>query len=185
MDADLEQGRGVVLQQSCEVDAAAFPEPVRDTKGLQRDVALEVEEGRQQRRDRRVSSGDPGEIAARGLDEIRGGCKCLAGNLSELGMLGAGLAEPLADLMSHDRTEISMIEDRGGQVAAKNRIACGGCLRLLPDDRPEILAGRISLGRHGPPARVWRFAGLVIFPRLNPPANTSQMCSSRPEVKLI
>lgn len=63
--------------------------------------------------------GDPAEIVARGLDEIRGRHKCLAGGLCELGPFHAGLAKSLADLISHSLAEIGMIKHRGREGAPK------------------------------------------------------------------
>src|SRR4030095_15309340 len=71
MDADLQPLGGGALHPESQISAAALPEPVLDAPGLQGDVALEVQERRQQRRRRGIVMDDALEVEACGFDEFR------------------------------------------------------------------------------------------------------------------
>ena len=88
------------------------PQPVRNPPRLKRDKTLEVEERRQQCRDRRIMPDDPLQIAACGFDQIRRGAKCFVGDAGELRAVRVAGAEPLTDLEGDRTSEIGMIEDR-------------------------------------------------------------------------
>jgi len=55
---------------------------------------------------------NPPQIAARGINQIRRGSKCLVGDAGELRAIGAARAKPLPDLESKRTFEAGMIEDR-------------------------------------------------------------------------
>ena len=100
------------MQQQREIVAALAPEPVGDAPGLQRDVALEVQQRRQQRRRRGIVNGDALQIAARRIDQIGRATERVAGELRKPLAIRRALAEPLADLMRQRMSEVGMIENR-------------------------------------------------------------------------
>ena len=121
-----------------EVAAAGPPEPVRDAKSLQRHIALEVQERRQQRRGRGIVIDDTGKIAAGGLDEAWLGGKGLAGDAGESRAIRVTGAEPLADLQRQRTAEVGMLEDGFRQRLREHGIACRDRLRLAADGVPEL-----------------------------------------------
>ena len=99
------------LQQQREIAAVLAPEPVGDEPGLQRDVALEVQQRRQKRRRRGIVNGNALQVVARRLDKFGLASKCLAGDLRKLPAIRRTFAEPLTDLMRQRTGEIGMIEN--------------------------------------------------------------------------
>ena len=99
------------LQQQREIAAPLAPEPVGDAPGLQRDVALEVQQRRQQRRRRGIVNGDALQIAACRVDQIGRSGKRFAGNARKSLAIRRTLAEPLADLVRQRVSEVRMIEN--------------------------------------------------------------------------
>ena len=83
VNADLERIGGQALHQQCEIGTALPPEPVRHPPGLQGDVALEVQERRQQCRGRGIMNRNALQIAARRLDQIGSLRKRLTRNARE------------------------------------------------------------------------------------------------------
>ena len=136
MDADLKRVGRQALQQQCEIGAVAMPEPVRHPKGLQRDIALEVQQRRQKSRRRGIVDGNALQIAARRLDQIGRGPIRFAGDArEELAVIGA-LAEPLPDLMGDRIAKIGMIEDRGRERGPNS----GSLAMALSASRPDRIA---------------------------------------------
>src|SRR3954470_12706514 len=111
MNADLKLIGRQTLQQEREIVAALAPEPVRDAPSLQRNVALEVQQRRQQRRHRGIVNGDALQIAAWGVDQSGRSRNRFAGNARKALAIRRTLAEPLPDLVSQRVSEIRVIEN--------------------------------------------------------------------------
>ena len=109
MNTDLKRVGRQALQQKRLIRPVLAPEPIRHAPGLQGDVSLEVEKRRQQRRHRGIVNGNALEIAARRIDQVGRGCKCLTGNACKLAAIRRTPAEPLTDLMGQRTAEIGMI----------------------------------------------------------------------------
>src|SRR3954464_988654 len=115
------------------------PEPVGHPPDLQRDVALVIQQWRQQPIDRGIMNGDALQIEACRLDPFGRGVESLAGDAREpLAALGAS-AEPLTDLISERASKIAMIEDRRRQRSAEHGIADEGGFGFAADGLPELV----------------------------------------------
>ena len=97
MNGDLKLIGRQALQKQREIGAPPAPEPVGDAPGLQRDVALEVQQRWQQRRRRGIVNGDALQITARRIDQIGRATERINGELRKLPAIRQTFAEPLAD----------------------------------------------------------------------------------------
>ena len=99
------------LQQQREIVAELAPEPVGDAPRLQRDVSLEVQQRRQQRRRRGIVNGDALQIAARRIDQIGRASEGVTGEPCKSLAIRRTPAEPLADLVGQRVSEVRMVEN--------------------------------------------------------------------------
>jgi hypothetical protein len=95
-------------------------------------------------------NGNALQIAARRIDQIGRGVMRLAGNAREKPAISRSLAEPFPDLMRERTAEIGMIEDRGRQRGAKERIAGQDPVCLTANRPPELIDGYKFVLDHGP-----------------------------------
>ena len=111
MNADLKLIGRQALQQQREIVAIMQPEPVRDAPGLQRDISLEVQQRRQQRRRRGIVNGNALQIAAGRIDQIGRSRERLVRNTRKALAIRRALSQPFTDLMGQRTAKTGMGEN--------------------------------------------------------------------------
>ncbi|MGY4311762.1 hypothetical protein ACVWW1_001065 [Bradyrhizobium sp. JR3.5] len=101
IDVGLEHCRRAALQVEGKILAALLIEPVRETMGLQRVEALEVEQGIDEARGRGIAIIDGDEIGPEGVADIGLIAQCLAKGLADQVARQRGVIEPLGNAMDH------------------------------------------------------------------------------------
>jgi len=79
------------------------------------------------------------QIAACGFDQIWRDLISLTRHAREQSAVFSVFAEPFSDLMSDRTAEVGMIEDRGRQRGAKQRIAGDGVFGLAANGEPKLV----------------------------------------------
>ncbi|MET4481916.1 hypothetical protein ABIB66_006477 [Bradyrhizobium sp. F1.13.3] len=148
MNADLQDVRCLVLKQQRRVAMVMMPEPVRDAPGLQGDVALQVQQRRQQSRDGGIAEHDGLQVAAGHLDQIRLAIKGVAGKCCEALAFGRAAAKPASDQIGKCGGKIVMGENETDKSLAEDGVRCRCALRLVANFLPEALARHDRSFRH-------------------------------------
>src|SRR3954462_987518 len=125
-----------------------MPEPVRDAPGLQGDVALEMQQRRQQSGDGGIAEHDGLQVAAGRLDQIRLAIEGVAGKCRGARAFGRAVAKPPSDQVGQCADKIVMGEDEAAKSPAEYGVGCRCALRLVSDLLPEGLARRDRSFRH-------------------------------------
>jgi len=118
-----------------------MPEPVGYPPSLQRDIALEVQQRRQKPRHGGIVHNNALQIRARRVDQIGRSRKRLTGDAREQRAVVSAFAEPFSDLMGNRAAKVGMIEDRGRQRGAKQRIGGDNAFGLTTNREPKLING--------------------------------------------
>ena len=151
IDVGLEHRRRAALQIIGEILAALLIEPVRQTMGLQRMKALEVEQGIDEARGRGIAVVDRDEIGAEGVADIGIVAQRLVIGLADQVARQRRMVEPLGEAMHHRIFQALMMQhgriDEGGKLGLAANDVLGLAADAIPDriERRQLCALRIDL----------------------------------------
>ena len=135
VDVDAKRRRDNALQHQGEIALSRLQQPMRQTIGLQRLEAFEIEQGLYHPEARRIAVGDRHDVGAERFADRRVARDRLLEGLADQRGRKVAMIEPRGDTMRHRPLEGVVVKDVDGKKESKLRLAPDRLLRFLPDAR--------------------------------------------------